>query len=93
MKTTIDGAGRVVIPKAIRDRAGLQAGAELEIAFREGRIEIEPATVEVQLVHRKGRAVLALPPGVSAPRFTSEQTRLLIEEVRQERALKHARRS
>lgn len=26
MRTTIDGAGRVVIPKALRERAGLTAG-------------------------------------------------------------------
>jgi len=31
MRTTIDRAGRVVIPAAIRERAGLTAGAELEV--------------------------------------------------------------
>jgi AbrB family looped-hinge helix DNA binding protein len=31
MKTTIDKAGRVVIPVAVRERAGLTAGALLEI--------------------------------------------------------------
>ena len=31
MRTTIDKAGRVVIPAAIRERAGLSAGSELEV--------------------------------------------------------------
>jgi AbrB family looped-hinge helix DNA binding protein len=31
MKTTIDKAGRVVIPAAIRKRAGLEPGAELDV--------------------------------------------------------------
>jgi len=31
MRTTIDKAGRVVIPAALRQRAGLNAGAEVEL--------------------------------------------------------------
>ncbi|MGE5278116.1 MAG: AbrB/MazE/SpoVT family DNA-binding domain-containing protein, partial [Acidobacteriota bacterium] len=31
MKTTIDAAGRLVIPRRIRREAGLEAGSELEI--------------------------------------------------------------
>ena len=42
MKATIDAAGRLVIPKRIRREAGLESGAELEIRFEDGRIEIEP---------------------------------------------------
>jgi AbrB family looped-hinge helix DNA binding protein len=41
METTIDRAGRVVIPKPIRDAAGLKPGAALSIEYRDGRIEIE----------------------------------------------------
>ena len=32
-----------MIPKAIRDEAGLGAGTDVEVAFRDGRIEIQPA--------------------------------------------------
>jgi AbrB family looped-hinge helix DNA binding protein len=35
MKTTIDRAGRVVIPAIIRQRAGLKAGTELEVLVEE----------------------------------------------------------
>ncbi len=31
MRTTIDGAGRLVVPKPIRDQLQLAAGAEVEV--------------------------------------------------------------
>ena len=31
MRTTIDKAGRIVIPASVRERTGLAAGAEIEI--------------------------------------------------------------
>ncbi|NGZ09723.1 MAG: hypothetical protein CV088_10105 [Nitrospira sp. LK70] len=34
MKTTIDSAGRLVIPKALRREAGPQPGSTLEIRWR-----------------------------------------------------------
>ncbi|MEO6120554.1 MAG: AbrB/MazE/SpoVT family DNA-binding domain-containing protein, partial [Acidimicrobiales bacterium] len=42
MRTTIDGAGRVVVPKAIRDSLGLTAGQPLEIIERDGVAELRP---------------------------------------------------
>ncbi len=60
MKTTIDFAGRLVIPKKIRQEANLKAGLPLEIAWKEGRIEIEPAPLAVRLV-RKGPLLIAVP--------------------------------
>ena len=35
MRTTIDKAGRVVIPAAVRERAGMSPGTELEISVDE----------------------------------------------------------
>jgi len=60
MKTTIDAAGRLVIPKEIRRRAGLQPGMFLDVRWRDGRIEIEPAVLRVRLV-QKGRLLVAVP--------------------------------
>ena len=54
MKTSIDSAGRLVLPKAIRDEANLQPGDPLEVTFRDGRIEIEPAPREVRIMQRHG---------------------------------------
>lgn len=83
MKTTIDGAGRLVIPKEIRRQAGLQAGVRLEVRYREGRVEIEPALVPVTLV-RRGRLVVAEPDKAVPPLRGEEveQTRRRLRERR-----------
>jgi AbrB family looped-hinge helix DNA binding protein len=49
MKTTIDGAGRVVVPKPLRDELGLVAGTELDVAAVDGRLEVTvPSRVHVE---------------------------------------------
>lgn len=60
MKTTIDIAGRLVIPKEIRRQAGLRPGTPLEVRWRDGRIELEPESLPIKLV-RKGRLLVAIP--------------------------------
>jgi AbrB family looped-hinge helix DNA binding protein len=60
MKTTIDAAGRVVIPREIRRVAGLSAGTELEVRIRDGLVELEPQPASVRLV-RRGRFLVAVP--------------------------------
>lgn len=60
MRTTIDSAGRVVIPKALRDEAGLCPGTEIEIQLRNGHLEIEP--VAAISVERRGRFFVAVAP-------------------------------
>ncbi len=69
MKTTIDTAGRLVIPKEIRREAGLEPGLPLEVHWREGRIKIEPASLPVKLV-RKGRLLVAVPQKAVIPLTT-----------------------
>jgi len=73
MKTTMDMAGRLVIPKDIRHQAGLRPGAPLDVRWRDGRIEIEPAPVPVTLV-RKGRFVVAVPQ-LEGPPLTTEEVK------------------
>ncbi|GJL53996.1 MAG: antitoxin VapB40 [Nitrospirales bacterium] len=60
MKTTIDLSGRLVIPKEIRKVAGLEPGIPLEVRWREGVVEIEPAPLPVKLIKR-GRLLVAVP--------------------------------
>lgn len=56
MRVTIDKAGRLVIPKALRDEVGLTAG-EIEI-FREGAgIRLEPVP-GAGIKERGGRLVI-----------------------------------
>lgn len=84
MKTTIDAGGRVVIPKTIRETAGLRSGQEMAVRYADGRIEIEPAPAAVRL-RKKGRLVVA----VAADRgsLTVESVRRTRGELRQRRAL------
>jgi AbrB family looped-hinge helix DNA binding protein len=66
MQVAIDGAGRLVVPKPLRDQLGLRAGTALEIRVRDGRLELEPAATPMRLVRRRGGLVAtadeALPP-------------------------------
>ena len=81
MKTTIDGTGRVVIPKAIRERAGLTPGMELEVRFSdEGRVEIAPLEQKGRVVRKDG--FLVWDPGPDAPPFDVLEA---IEQARRER--------
>ena len=62
MVTTIDSAGRIVIPKALREQVGLSPGTEIDIQVRDGHLEIEP--VAVMTVEKRGRFFVAVaPPG------------------------------
>ncbi len=79
MRSTIDSAGRVVIPKAIRDAAGLKPGSPLKIEFRDGRVEIERKSPKVQLV-RKGTLLVARIPGV--PKMSVDETNEWIRKSR-----------
>ena len=60
MRTTIDKAGRVVIPAAIRERAGLGPGAEVEITEEEIGIRLQRVAAGPRLV-RIGRRRVARP--------------------------------
>lgn len=80
MRSTIDSAGRVVIPKPLRDRLGLGHGKSVEIHERDGRIEIEPAPTAMSLVHRRGGSVAV--PEEKLPSLTDEVVRETIERVR-----------
>lgn len=42
MKTTIDRAGRLVIPRTLRERVGLAGGGEVEVEIDGAAIRIEP---------------------------------------------------
>lgn len=83
MRTTIDSAGRLVVPKELRQQAQLKPGMPLEIRFREGFIEIEPAPVEINLA-RRGRLVVAV-PRESVPPLTSEIVEDSRRRLRRER--------
>ena len=80
MKTTIDVAGRIVVPKGLRDELGLTGGQELEITVRDGRLELEPPPVPMHL-ERRGRAVVAVPDAPIDP-LTATLVRQTLERLR-----------
>jgi AbrB family looped-hinge helix DNA binding protein len=81
MRTTIDAAGRVVIPKQLRQAASLEAGQELEITERDGRIEIEPVSAPVKLVERDGFVAAEIADD-DVPTLTATEVRDLLERTR-----------
>lgn len=83
MKTTIDAAGRLVIPKEIRRQAGLGPGIPVEIRFRNGQVEIEPVPLPVKLVCT-GRLVVEVPE-TEVPPLTSDIVQATIDALRHER--------
>ncbi len=49
MRATIDAAGRLVVPKPLRDELGFTPGSELELTAVDGRLEIAlPSLVRVE---------------------------------------------
>jgi len=80
METTIDAAGRVVIPKAIRDAMGLEPGQRIDVVFTDGRIEIEVAPLPAHIEMREGVPVIV--PDVEVPPLTDEMIRATLEATR-----------
>jgi len=80
MRTTIDKAGRVVIPATIRDRARLVAGSELEIREDELGIRLERVAPGPRLV-RVGQRLVARPTAPPDSR-TAIDVEAVIEDER-----------
>jgi AbrB family looped-hinge helix DNA binding protein len=60
MKTTIDKAGRVVIPAPIREEAGFKPGTELEVIMDDVSVRLVRRVPGPQLV-RVGKRLVARP--------------------------------
>ncbi len=80
MRTTIDKAGRIVVPKAMRDELGLNGGTAVEIALVDGRIEIDLIPTVVRLERRDGRLVAVADREM--PPLTAEMVRETLERIR-----------
>ena len=80
MKTSIDSAGRIVVPKALREALHLKPGQALEIRAADGRLEVEIASTPMTL-RRRGKDVVAVPE-IELPTLTAEQVRETLERVR-----------
>ena len=77
MRTTIDKAGRLVIPRSLRDRIGLTGGGEVELRLDGAAVRIEPVP-GVDLREDAGRLVIP----ASGGSITSAAVRELIDADR-----------
>ena len=70
MTLKIDKAGRIVLPKPIRDRLGLRDGGDLEVEERQDGVVLRPVERRTPLV-RKGEFLVytgKLPPNFDPQR-------------------------
>jgi AbrB family looped-hinge helix DNA binding protein len=82
MTLQIDKAGRIVLPKRIRDRLGLHPGSDLELEETAGGVFLKVPVQTPPLIEKDGFLVYtgALPPGFDVLRA--------IDQDREERARK-----
>lgn len=79
MRSTIDKAGRVVIPAPLRERAGLAPGTTLEISADETGVRIERVAPGPKLV-RIGKRLVARPTAPAQTRPSVDIAALVDEE-------------
>ncbi len=80
MRTTIDVAGRIVVPKALRDAMHLRPGQAIDIVFTDGRLEIEVAAAEVHVRESKGFPVAV--PDEELPPLAPDVVRETLDRTR-----------
>lgn len=79
MRITIDGAGRIVVPMALRERLGLVKGSELDIVEYAGSPHLSPVGGYARLVETDDGLVAEGDPAVMV---TDEDVRALRDSGR-----------
>jgi AbrB family looped-hinge helix DNA binding protein len=80
MVTTIDSAGRIVVPKRLREELHFNPGQELEVRAVDGRLEIEHPTTPIRLEERDEQLVAVTDREM--PTLTAEMVRATLEQIR-----------
>jgi AbrB family looped-hinge helix DNA binding protein len=80
MRVAIDGVGRIVIPKPMRDALGIEGPTELELTEADGKLELTVPYIKVHLEDRDGHTVIV--PDEPVPPLTTELVREVLERVR-----------
>jgi bifunctional DNA-binding transcriptional regulator/antitoxin component of YhaV-PrlF toxin-antitoxin module len=76
----IDRAGRLVVPKALRDELGWEPRQPLRASVRDGRLQIEPEPIDAELVENDGVRVIT--PTEIGPVLTRDEVRKVVESIR-----------
>ncbi|HEY4809633.1 MAG TPA: AbrB/MazE/SpoVT family DNA-binding domain-containing protein [Solirubrobacteraceae bacterium] len=80
MRVAIDGVGRIVIPKQMRDELGIMGPTELELNASDGKLELTVPDSRAWVEERDGLAVIVIDP--PPPPLDQETVRAVLESVR-----------
>lgn len=80
MRVAIDGVGRLVIPKTLREELGVNGPTDLELTSSDGRLELTVADVPAHVEERDGFPVIVTdrpmePMSVAEARTAVERVR------------------
>ena len=81
MRVTIDRAGRIVVPKAMRDELGLTPETPLEIEVVDDHVEISNPSSSAEIVETPYGPAIA----TTGTTITSEDVRRVLEATRERR--------
>jgi AbrB family looped-hinge helix DNA binding protein len=81
MKVAIDKAGRIVVPKPLRDELGIAPGTPLEIEVVDGHLELSAPYRPPTVVEGPNGPVVA----VTGTPITDEDVRRVLEAARERR--------
>jgi AbrB family looped-hinge helix DNA binding protein len=80
MRVAIDGVGRIVIPKPMRDELGITGPTELELTAVNGALELTVPYIKTHLEVRNGFTVIV--PDEPVPPMTIKMVNEAIERSR-----------
>ncbi len=80
MRVAIDGVGRLVIPKTLREELGVVGPTDLELTATDGRIELTIADVSARVEEQDGFPVIVTDQPMQP--MSVEETRTAIEHMR-----------
>lgn len=80
MKTSMDAAGRLVVPKPLRTALQIHGPTEVDIVALDGVIEIRPAAADTRIVHTPQGPVAQ--PVDDLPPLTDDDVQAAIESTR-----------
>lgn len=80
MRVAIDGVGRLVIPKTLREELGVDGPTDLELTATDGRLELTVADVPARVEQRGGFPVIVTDRPMEP--MSVAQARVAVERVR-----------
>ena len=83
MPLKVDKAGRIVLPKRVRQRLRLEPGSQLRLEERADGILLRPVEQRVPLTQREGLLIHCgeVPPGFDWDRFIEDQREERIQDT------------